>query len=83
MTEETEVNTETQEQSEQSEQPNTCFLVSSDVMQLIFNVLGEQKLKDAGGLYVQLLQTPRIETANLQKALDSWQNNNEENKGDK
>ena len=58
-------------QTQEQKQPDTCFLVSNELMQLIMSSLGEQKLKDTGGLYVQLLQTPRIETAQLQKALDS------------
>ena len=63
--------TDKTETQEQSEQPDICFLVHNEVMQLILGSLGDTKLKDTGGLYVRLLQTPRIETAQLQKALDS------------
>ena len=64
---------ETQTAEQTQDEPATCFLVSDELMQLVMGCLGEQKLKDTGGLYIQLLQTPRIETAQLQKALDSIQ----------
>lgn len=66
----------TDNETTEQKQPETCYLVSNDLMQMIMGCLGEMKLKDTGGLYVQLLQTPQIETERLQHALDSIQQSN-------